>query len=184
MWLLMLFPGNYSFMEPLPPEVEFASSELANPEEPVQAEESPLTKEEIKEIIRQMIIDNNDVIRDIIREEIRALQEEAAEPKMEENSLPPVPVEETPIMESPKPVLYFYTLGVTCPPCTRMSEELSQNTDSMQCTLLTRPYPLPFQDGAKVLVYPSCEIIQNGKLVKRYEGYVPVSVLIQDLNSL
>ena len=170
--------------------LETLNSSLELP--PVPEDEKPSIEELLEKILEKLekIEENSGrqldemeefekMIRKVVREEIENAFKEReqkkavkAEPKPE-----PKPVEKPKPVEEPKQAapssevtLYFYPMP-GCEPCNRMKQELV--TSNMGIPLMQGRYPCTFRDGTPVTTYPSAELMDGGKLVKRWVGYTP-----------
>lgn len=112
------------------------------------------------------------MLRKVVSEEIDKAFKEREKKKEPPKAVPaPKTVEEPkPAVESSEVTLYFYPMP-GCEPCERMKRELV--TSNMGIPLMQGRYPCTFRDGTPVAQYPSAELMDGDKLVKRWVGYTP-----------
>lgn len=156
---------------------------------PVPEDEKPSIEELLEKILEKLEkIEKNSgqqldemeefekMIRKVVREEIdNAFKEREQKKAVKTAPKPePKPVEEPQPEQKPatgsEVTLFFYPMP-GCEPCVRMKNELV--TSNMGVPLMQGRYPCTFRDGTPVTTYPSAELMDGGKLVKRWVGYTP-----------
>lgn len=124
-----------------------------------------------------VVVDKSDNSGDIMKEEIiTAANTDISGVSGEEELSDTISYEPVVIAEkkAPTPVIYLYVMS-GCPPCERLHRELS--AADLPYPLMIGQYPATFRDCTSVTRYPSLEIVEEDRVLRRFVGYVSYTQL-------
>lgn len=219
-WMLLMLPGSYDMIAEPPveePVVETVSEEpqeelsLEIPELPVEGSPKDIAEEILEEVMKKLsekdrflTPSDEEIIRKIVREEIKEALKDVFPPKKKEKVVIPPRTSEKDKedyeaadlqvselssnakkevkLEENKPnfILYLYSMD-GCKPCNKAYDELIKESGRL-FELYIGKHPTTFRDGTPVQNYPSYELWEDGICKKKWSGYTPISQIIDACN--
>lgn len=218
LWMLLMLPGSYDMVsqveEPVAEAVVEDISEDISEDASASIQEEPqidIAEEILQEVMKNLsekdsflTSKDEEMIRKIVKEEIREALKEVFPPKKEPQVVIPPKTSEKDKEDyeaaaltaveipknkkseakkeenKPKCILYLYSMD-GCGPCNKAYDELIKDSGQI-FELYIGKHPTTFRDGTPVVSYPSYELWKDGEFKKKWSGYTPKKYIIDACN--